>query len=127
MFVPLLYVVVEVIVREVSIDKEGMRVKKLLRCKTLNWGEISNIDTIVLRKKVYLTVTTAKGFFVISNSYGNFTKLVTDIIEQLSVDKVEARVRDVVSTPIRKIADIVGAWLAAILLVAIIYTKLFVS
>jgi hypothetical protein len=78
-----------------------------------------------VRKKVFIALTTTKGFRVLSNSYGDFTNLVQDIIRHAGNEKVEGRVKDIVAQPIRKISDIVGAWVAALLLAVIIYIKLF--
>lgn len=123
--VPLIYILIEVTVREAIISDEGIRIKKFLRQKSLEWKAITNVDTVAVRKKVFLTLTTTKGFHVLSNSYGDFTGLVKDIIRHLGDEKVEGRVKDIVAQPIRKISDIVGAWVAALLLAVIIYIKLF--
>ena len=125
--IPVLYVLSEVIVRETTIGIEGITIKKLLRKKKINWENITTVDTVILRKKVFLTLTTTKGFYVVSNSYGNFAGLVRDVVEQLSDGIVEERVKDFIKNPIHKISDIVGAWVAAFFLLAIIYMKMFIS
>lgn len=123
--IPLIYILIEMTVREAIISDEGIKIKKFLRQKSLEWQSITNVDTVVVRKKVFLALTTTKGFHVLSNSYGNFTNLVQDIIRHAGSEKVEGRVKDIVAQPIRKISDIVGAWVAALLLAVIIYIKLF--
>jgi len=123
--IPLIYVLLEASVRKAIISNEGIKIKKFLRQKSLEWQSITNVDTIVVRKKVFLALTTTKGFHVLSNSYGDFTTLVQDIIRHTGNEKVEERVKDIVAHPIRKISDIVGAWVAALLLGVIIYIKLF--
>jgi hypothetical protein len=123
--IPLIYVLIEVTLREAIISDEGIKIKKFLRKKSLDWQSITNVDTVIVRKKVFLALTTTKGFHILSNSYGNFTNLVKDIISHAGSERVEERVKDIVAQPIRKISDIVGAWVAALLLIIIIYIKLF--
>ncbi len=126
-FIPLAYSLLETIFRKTTVETKGIQIQKLLRRKVLDWNDITNIDTIILRKKVYLILTTTKGFCTLSNSYGNFTNLTREIIEHTDSDKVEKSVRDIVKQPVHKIWDVVGIWLAAFLLFFIIYMKLFVS
>lgn len=126
-FIPLAYSFLESIFRKTTVETKGIQIQKLLRRKALDWNDITNIDTIILRKKIYLILTTTKGFCTLSNSYGNFTNLTREIIEHIDSDKVEKSVRDIIKQPIHKIWDVVGTWLAAILLFFIIYMKLFVS
>ena len=120
-------IVTETMSREITIDDVGIRIKKFLRQKALKWEQITNIDAVILQKKVYLALTTTRGFFIISNSYENFTDLVRCTVEPLGDQKVEKRVRELVARPIRKLSDIVGAWIAAILLLIITYIRVFVS
>lgn len=126
-FIPLCYFLLEVIFREVTISTEGLNIRKLLKKRYLKWNAITNVDTVILRKKVYLALTTTKGFQIISNSYGDFTGLVSDIIEHVDSEIVEGGVKDIVNNPIRKTSDIVGVWVAAFLLAAILYIKVFIA
>jgi len=126
-FIILGCIVIETLVREIRIDDVGIHIKKFLRRKMLTWEQITNIDAVILQKKVYLTLTTTKGFFIISNSYEHFTDLVQRIVEPLGDQKVEERVRELIERPIHKLSDIMGAWIAAILLLIITYIRVFVS
>lgn len=126
-FIPFLCFLIEASMREVFIGNEGTAIKRFFKKKIIRWEEIRNVDAVILRKKVYLAVTTSKGFHVISNSYEKFPNLVDDIIGRLDDEKVEERVRNISAHPIYKRSDIVGAWIIAILIAVILYIKIFVA
>ena len=123
-FIPLFYIFLESISREVTVGEDSIKIKKLLRKKELNWGDIASVGTLIIRKKVYLLLTTTKGFHVLSNSYGNFTSLVQRIVDNVGKEKVEEEVQYLIEHPIKKISNIISAWLAAIVLSGTIYIKL---
>ncbi len=124
-FLPSLFFLLEAYMREVFIGEEGLAIKKVFKKRVIRWTEISNVDTVVLGKKAYLAVTTSKGFYVVSNSYEKFSRLTDDIVEHLDSEKVEERVRAIITHPIYKRSDIIGAWIIAFLIVAVLYSKTF--
>ncbi|MEN6466841.1 MAG: hypothetical protein ABFD62_16815 [Syntrophaceae bacterium] len=124
-FVPLCLVFIELLMRQIEACESGIRIKRFIRKKELLWGDITEIGSVVLRNKVYIVLTTKKGFYVISNSYENFTSLVKYIVDHLDKDRIEEGVSNLVLYPVRKMADIVSAWIAAVILLIIVFTKLF--
>jgi len=126
-FIPLLFFLIEGSMREISIGDKSLTIKKFFKKKIIGWGDITNLDTVILRKKAYLAVTTTKGFYVISNSYEKFSSLVDGIVGHLDSEKIEERVRDIITHPVNKRSDIVGAWIIVFLIAAILYAKIFVA
>jgi hypothetical protein len=122
-FVPTLYIFLESSRRRTTIGDDGIRIQKLFREKHLLWGDITNIDVLIVRKKVYLLLTTTKGFYALANSHGNFTSLVKDIVGHVDQEKVEAGVRDVIEHPVVRISDVVSSWIASAILLGAIILK----
>ncbi len=125
-FVPLCLVFAELLMRQVDAGETGIKIKRFFRKKELLWGDITELGSLVLRNKVYLVLTTKKGFYVISNSYEEFTSLVQFMIDHLEKDKVEEGVSNLVLYPVRKLSDIVSAWIAAVILLIVVFAKLFI-
>jgi hypothetical protein len=123
-FIPLFYIFLESLSLETTISATGIRIKKFLRKKDLLWDDITNVDTMMLRKKVYLLLTTTKGFYILANSHENFTSMVEDIAEHVDSEKVETNVRGIIEEPIKRLSDIISSWLAAIILIAVIFLKI---
>lgn len=124
-FIPLCLVFIELLMRQIKACESGIKIKRFFRKKELLWSDMTEIGSVVLRNKVYIVLTTKKGFYVISNSYEDFTSLIKYIIDHLDKDKVEEGVSNLVLYPVRKMADIVSAWVAAGILLIILCTKLF--
>jgi hypothetical protein len=123
--VPVFYILLESIWRRTTIEPDGVRIRKLFRERYLLWEEITNIDVLAVRKKVYLLLTTTKGFHALANSHGQFTSLVRDIVGHVDPGKVEARVLDVIEHPVARISDVVSTWIAAVILLGAISLKIF--
>lgn len=124
--IPLILITLECFLREVTIQESGMAIKKILRRRELGWEDVTDVGMVALRNKVYLVLTTKKGFHVISNAYDNFSGLVKTIVDHVEPEKVEEPVKAMVDQPVRKISDVVSAWVGAVVLAAILYVKIFI-
>lgn len=125
LFLPLAYLLLEMLSRSTVIRPEGIEMKKLLRRKNLSWGDITSVDTVVLGKKAYVTLSTKKGFYALSNAHERFPDLIRDIVERTEKEKIEKRVFDLIEQDIRRRSDIFGAWIAAVLLGMVLYIRIF--
>lgn len=125
-FLLLLCMTLEMFSRTVTIEETGFRLKKLLRKKDLDWMDVTHMGTLQVRKKVYLILTTKKGFHIISNAYDHFSNLVQDMLKHISPERTEEEVKALVDHPVENRATSIAAWLTAALLTLVIYTKMIV-
>ncbi|MEA1970825.1 MAG: PH domain-containing protein [Thermodesulfobacteriota bacterium] len=109
---------------KITIEDEGIGIRKLFRVKQLRWEDITNVDVMALHKKVYLLLTTTRGFHTVANSHEDFTSLVKDVVRYVDQEKVEEGVQDVIEHPVKRISDIVSAWVAFIILLGAIVLKI---
>lgn len=123
-FIPILYLCIESLNRKIFVEATGIRIKKLFREKSLQWEDITNLDAMVIQRKVYLLLTTTKGFHILTNTYGNFISLVNDIIDHVDERKVEPKVLEISQKSLVRTADILTAWIAFAILVIVIILKL---
>ncbi|MGZ3579902.1 MAG: hypothetical protein ACXU9I_00630 [Syntrophales bacterium] len=126
-FIPVLYVLVESSFRMVQTGDQGIMIRKFMRKKELRWEDITHIGALILRKRVYLLLTTVKGFYILSNGYEKFSTLVSDLVGRMDSEKVEEEVRRQIEHPAKNISDIVMTWFTAVILAGLIITKLFTS
>jgi len=84
------------------------------------------VGALAVRKKVYLVLTTTKGFHVLSNAYGRFGDLVRDITGHVDAERVEEGAREILEASTGNRSNIVAAWIAAILLAVVIAMKIAV-
>ena len=124
-FIPALYVLFESSFRMVQTGDQGIMIRKFMRKKELRWEDITHIGALILRKRVYLLLTTVKGFYILSNAYEKFSTLVSDLVSRMDNEKVEEEVRRQIEHPAKNMSDIIMTWFAAVVLAGIIITKLF--
>lgn len=121
-----LFVFGESMERRVTING-GLRIKKFLKEKVLEWSDITHVGALSLRSRVYVLLTTKKGFYILSNAYQDFGAMVKEIIHHLPSDniEVEEEVRRQGESPTANNSDLVATWLAFAVLLSIIVFKLF--
>ena len=123
--VPLLLVTLEANYRRVTVSEKGLSIKKFFLKREFLWGDVTDVGAVILRNRVYLVLTTTKGFHIISNAYDGFSALVRGIVSHVEAERVEERVRALVERPVTKVSDVVSAWAGAVVLLVVIYIRVF--
>ncbi len=110
--------------RRITITDQGIVIRKFFRTKEIHRDEINHVGCVILRKRVYLLLTTTRGFMILSNAYEDFSALVRDIVAQVGPDKVEEEVRAQTEKPVRNRADVISLWFAVVVISGLIILKL---
>lgn len=118
---------VEALWRRVRVGDDGLAVRKPGRSKSFQWAEITHVGCLTVRRKVYLLLTTLRGFVILSGAYEGFPELVREITGRVEADRVEEEARLQADLPAPGLANGVSAWVAAAFLVGILLMKLFVQ
>jgi hypothetical protein len=126
-FIAVALILLEAVSRKVLTGDHGVLIKKFLKERELLWEDITQAGMVVFRKRVYLLLTTTKGFLILSNSYEGFSGLLRDIVDHVDKEKIDEEVRSQMENPIRKISDVVSMWIAATILIVIIAIKVMTS
>ncbi|MEN6469577.1 MAG: hypothetical protein ABFD45_11580 [Smithella sp.] len=119
-----LVIAIEASEREFALSENGLRIRKFFRTKDFSWSEITHLGLVIMRNKAYFLLTTTKGFYLFSNLLQDHTLLIRNLADQLGDEKVEAEVRSYLDAPIERTSLIVLTWIALVMIVAIILTKL---
>ncbi len=106
--------------RTVIVGDTAVEVKKLFRSKRLNYADLTEIDTIQMRKRVFVSLSTEDDFLIISNSYDRFGDMLKEIIDRTPATVVSDKAKQLAEVPPNKCSDIVSAWLAVAVLILII-------
>jgi hypothetical protein len=124
-FFPSCYLLLDCFFRRVTVDDGGIALRRLWKEKGVPWEGITHIGGLSLHKKVYILLTTVKGFFIVSNAYEGFPDLTEEIVSHVDPARVEEEVRLQAGRSPSGIAHIVMAWIAALFMVGIILIKMF--
>lgn len=115
---------IEAFEREFAVSENELRIKKFFRRKQFTWAEITHMGVVIMRNKAYFLLTTTKGFYILSNLLQDHTSLIRYLADKLGEEKVEVDVKNYLENPIERTSLIVFTWIALIIIIAIILTKL---
>lgn len=110
--------------RRVFVTETGVTVFKVLRKKTLLFSDLTEVETVQVRKRAFLTLSTAEDFLILSNAYAGFPALVQDLLERVPEATISAETRKMAQNPPLKSSDIVSCWVGVLLLTLILYSQL---
>jgi hypothetical protein len=119
MIVPVSGLFLESFFRRIHFDEEAITVFKPLRKKILKFSELTEVETLQVKKRVFLTLSTEADFIIMSNAYADFPLLVNSIMEHAPDRVITEDTRQMAIDPPKKSSDIVSCWLAAILMTII--------
>ena len=123
-FAGTLIVGIEALKREITVTKDGLKIKKFFRQKEVAWLTMTHLAIVTLNRKTYFLLTTTKGFHFFSNMFENHALLIRSIVDKLDIEKVEVEVRDYLENPVERRSLIVICWVSVIIIAAFIVLKL---
>ena len=121
---PICVVFAESSSRKVHITEDTIEVNKLFRSKRLNYAELTAVDTIRVRKRVFVSLSSENDFMILSNSYDHFGELLKQLVTGAPETVVSDETRQLAENPPGKCNDIFSAWLAVAVLTLIIFVQL---
>ena len=120
------YVLLEVFSRQASLGSGGLEIRKFLRNKELGWDQITHLGSLVMGAKVYLLLTTTKGFYILSNNYERFPDLLCHLVENVKAERIGGEISSLVTNPRQNSGPIRSAWLMAVVMMVIMVLRLFI-
>jgi hypothetical protein len=123
MILPVIAFFIESVCRRAVITDEGITIFKFLRKKHLLFSEMTAVETVMVRKRVFLTLCVDDQFIILSNAYADFPRLVSMLLDRVPSTVVSAETRTMAEAPPSKSTDIVSCWLAVALVAFILYIQ----
>jgi hypothetical protein len=123
-FIPAFVFFLESLSRRVAVAEEGLAIRKWARTKAFPWSDITRVDCLTVHRKVYLLLTTLGGLFIVSNAVGGFSMLVEQIAARVPAERIEKDVLPQAAAAGAGGAVLIPAWIAAVMLSAMIAMKL---
>jgi len=122
--VPVALLFAESASRRITLGTESITVRKLLRRSEMRFAEMTAVDTVAVRKRVFLTLCAGDDFLILSNAYADFPGLVRGLLGRAPAEAVSEETRRMAEAPPVKSTDIVTCWLMVALLAFILYSQL---
>ncbi|WP_282755906.1 hypothetical protein [Desulfuromonas thiophila] len=125
MILPVLVLFAESLLRQARFDDETIEVRKLLRRKRLRFADITAVESILVKKRAFITLCAGDDdYLILSNAYADFPRLVRLLLARVPASSISAEATALAADPPSKSSDIVSCWLAALLLGFILYAQL---
>lgn len=121
---PVAILFVESVFRRTVLTADGVTVYKLLRQTGLKFAEMTAVETVRVRKRVFLTLCAGEDFLIISNAYANFPRLVQALLARVPAAAVSEETKQMAAAPPVKSTDVISCWLAVALMAFILYIQL---
>jgi len=110
--------------RRVSIEEDSILITKLFRSKRLRYCDLTSVDTVLVRKRAFVSLSTEEDFIILSNSYDHFGRLLNQLLEKVPENVISEETRRLTDNPPEKSSDIFSAWLAVLVLLLVLYVQL---
>lgn len=123
MTVPVLVLFAESVFRQIHLGADTITVRKLLRRKTLHLSEVTEVDTILVRKRAFVTLSTSDDFLILSNAYARFPALIAALLQRVPAGTISAETRAMADNPPVKSSDIITCWFTVVLMTLILYLQ----
>jgi len=123
MLLPVAAFFVESVFRRTVIADEGVTVQKFLRSKYLPFADMTAMETVLVRKRAFVTLCVGEEFIILSNAYADFPQLVRALLERVPAAAISEETRAMAQSPPVKTTDIITCWLAVALLAFILYVQ----
>jgi len=120
MILPVAGLFIESFFRRIGITAEAVTAFKPLRQKVLNFSDIVSVDTIQVKKRVFLTLSSEDHFLIISNAYADFPELVKSLLPKVTAEAISEETTKMAADPPTKSSDILSCWLGVLLLAIIL-------
>lgn len=122
--VPALLIFIESSRRRIHLYSDHILMERTLGKKQLLLRDLTSVDTVRVRKRVFISLTSDNSFMIISNSYAHFDELVRQLIDLVPQTALSDEARRLAADPPRKCSDIFSAWLAVAVLLLVIAVQL---
>lgn len=116
LLLPLAILFIESVFRRLEFDPEEVTAYRLLKTKKLRWSEVTSLESVKVRSRVFLTLVAGEDFLIISNSYGNFPLLLKTLVTSVPEGAVTEETNSLLAHPPKRQADVLTAWFAVIAL-----------
>lgn len=121
---PVLGLFVESWLRQISLLDDAVVAYRLFRTRRLPFSEITSVDTVRVRRRIFVSISTEADFLIFSNNYDHFDQLISQLQERLPPSVISDETRSLANDPPHKTSDLFSIWLAIVVLLLILYVQL---
>jgi hypothetical protein len=114
---PFYYLGAEILVRRITIEADGITIRKLFRSVRLSWAEVERLDAVQSGSKIFIIIQGhAARPALITNTIRPFDELARKLMDSLPAEKISPSAAELLSHPPAKLGPLVQAWIICLVL-----------
>jgi len=96
----------------------------LLRSRKIAYDQITAVDTVRVRRRIFVSLSTEADFLIFSNNYENFAQLLDCLQGRIPPGVVSEETRELRQQLPLKNQDLFSVWFAALAVLLVLYVQL---
>lgn len=121
---PVLAIFAESVWREIRLLPDSVVARRLLRSRKIAYDQITAVDTVRVRRRVFVSISTEADFLIFSNNYQNFSQLLEDLQARVPAQVVSQETRELMQQLPLKNQELFSLWFAALAVLFVLYVQL---
>ena len=124
LILPAAILFVESIFRRIEISESELSTFRFMRRKTLRFADVTEVESIRVRGRAFVTLCAEDDFLIFTNAYERFPQLLSSILRITPPQVVSTETRAMAASPPVKISDIVSCWIGFALMLFFFFLQL---
>lgn len=100
--------------RRIELDDEGITVCRIGRKRRVLFADLTEVEAVCLRKRLFVTLWVGESFLLLTNAYGDAANLFRLLLQRVPSGLVSDEVEGLVENPPRHNGNIVVCWFAVV-------------
>jgi hypothetical protein len=121
---PVLAIFAESVWREIRFLPDMLVARRLLRSRKIAYDQITAVDTVRVRRRVFVSISTEADYLIFSNNYQNFAQLLGCLQERAPAQAISDETRELIQQLPLKNQDLFSVWFAALAVLLVLYVQL---
>jgi len=110
--------------RRIELDAEGITVCRIGRRRRVRFAELTEVEAVCIRKRLFVTLWVGESFLLVTNAYGDFATLFQVLLQRVPPGLVSEEVKGLAAAPPRHNGNIVLCWVAVVFSALILVRQL---
>jgi hypothetical protein len=102
------------LLRRIDLDEAGITVCRIGRKKRMLFADLTEVEAVCLRKRLFVTLWVGESFLLVTNTYGDAATLFRLLLQRVPSGLANDEVQGLVENPPRHNGNIVVCWFAVI-------------
>jgi len=122
---PFFYLGAEILARRIVVDSQGITVSKFLRTVRIEWPQITSLDAVQFRRKLFIIIQAEdRRPVILTNTIQPFKDLVERLIAFIPKEDISTSANELLANPPSKHGPLIQAWIVCLVLTALVVGRL---